>query len=200
MGCIVYPSTTEFFSGRRQPASRPKTWLRYPCRSFVTVRFLRSDYSPPTLQNAINNARAMANSVDQDNKAKQTGLSAWSWKRLRHFRAGIRSRYDHVSRRGGWRFLGFIYIPAVAEYHIPKTKRARRSTFLSELERLAALKVPWACAILSYHALLEKTGVAILNARSRCVRNLRKPATPTRSICCPGPCDSRAIQKVHIRT
>lgn len=92
--------------------------------------------------------------MEQDNKAKQTGLSAWSWKRLRQFRARIRSRYDHVSRRGGWRFLGFIYIPAAAEHHIPKAKRARRSAFLSELERLAALRVPWACAILGYHALL----------------------------------------------
>jgi hypothetical protein len=44
----------------------------------------------------------------------------------------------------------------VAEHHIPEAKRALGSTFLSELERLAALNVPWACAILSYQALLLK--------------------------------------------
>jgi hypothetical protein len=91
-------------------------------------------------------------SVTQDNETKQSGLSAWSWKRRRLFRARIRSRYEHVAQRG-WHFHGIIYIPAVAERHIPKTKRAH-GAFVIELERLAALNVPWACAILSYYALL----------------------------------------------
>jgi len=49
-----------------------------------------------------------------------------------------------------------IYIPAAAEHHIPKAQRAKKSTLLSEFDRLAALHVPWACAILGYFALLLK--------------------------------------------
>jgi hypothetical protein len=58
--------------------------------------------------------------------------------------------------RRGWRFHGVVYVPAVAEHHIPKAGRAHTPILLRELERLAALNVPWACAILSYYALLLK--------------------------------------------
>jgi hypothetical protein len=95
------------------------------------------------------------NTVEQDDKTKQPGLSGWSWRRRSLFRARIRSRYEHASHRG-WYFPGFIYIPAVAAHHISKAKRANRSTLLDELARLAALNVPWACSILSYYALLPK--------------------------------------------
>lgn len=91
--------------------------------------------------------------MEKDDKPKQSGPPAWSWKRRRLLRARIRSRYEHVSRRG-WHLHRLIYIPAVAEHHISKAQQAGQSTLLRELDRLAALNVPWACAILSYFALL----------------------------------------------
>ena len=92
--------------------------------------------------------------MEKDDKAKQSGSTTWSWKRRRLLRSRIRSRYEHSQCK--WHLAPFIYIPAVAEHHISGPQRAHQATILGELDRLAALDVPWACAILSYFALLLK--------------------------------------------
>jgi hypothetical protein len=95
--------------------------------------------------------------MDQQDRTKRSTLREWSWRRQRLLRARIRARYPHVSRRGWHKCVrAIIYIPAAAERHIPPSKRTTESTLLAELERLSALNVPWACAILSYKALLRR--------------------------------------------
>lgn len=92
-----------------------------------------------------------------DDKSEPTRLPALTWKHRRLLRERIRARYEHVSKSTWNKHLrGIIYIPAAAEQHIPPPKRSSEAAFVAELQRLAALNVPWASAILGYRALLLK--------------------------------------------
>ena len=94
--------------------------------------------------------------MDDPDDVDRPDAPALSFRGRRLLRARVRARYAHVPRHWNQSLSGLIYVPAVAAQHIPKQARYNGPALLKELERLAALKVPWACAILGYQALLRR--------------------------------------------